>query len=142
MRYKYQELMQDIINMPHEGRVLLGKEALNDSIQVLLKNGIDTDKISVFITALIKLFVSADTSCDYEELQLIRDILEEDISEEDFYEKTNGGRDPEFVQTFYSLINDFTPDEKIPFCILGLCILASDEELTVEEQKLFIILSE
>lgn len=138
----YRQLMQDVVDASNEERIALGKTALNDTIGILINNGISQDDTTQFIIGLISVFVSADRECSQQEYDLINAITGINFTEEAFYELTNGGANPEIVDALDEVIDSLSPHEKAPICLFGLTILASDEELTPEEQRLFTRLSD
>ncbi len=138
----YRELMQDVVNASKADRIALGKKSLDDAIQILIDHDISAEDTTRFIKGLLSVFVSADRECSYEEYELVCEITGIKFSEEEFYEMTNGGSDPEIIQALDEVIDTLSVREKAAFCLFGLAIMASDEELTPEEQALFIRLSE
>ena len=137
----YRQLMQDVVDATTEERIALGKQALNDTLEVLVKNGISPEDTTKIVLGLLRVFVSADRECNYEEYELFNAITGIPLREEEFYELTNGGSDPEFVQAIDDVIDCLSVSEKAPICLFGLTIMASDDELTPEEQELFTKLS-
>ncbi len=132
------DLMQDVVNLEMEERINVGRKAVSDIVKVLENRGVkNTDEQLSFLFNLIKLFVSADRNCSNDELKLINGILSTNISYDDFYDLTNNGSNPEFVENFNDLIDVLTEDEKTSIILFGLCIIAADDEITASEQKLF-----
>ena len=138
---EFQEFMQMVVDASDEQRIALGKQALGDAIKIFIKYGLTQDQTLIFVKDLIKLFVGADGTCSKRELDLFNAITGIPLREEEFYELTNGGSDPEFVQAIDDVIDCLSVSEKAPICLFGLTILASDDELTPEEQELFTKLS-
>ena len=132
------EIMQEVVNLDFNEKVILGKNALSDIISTLKKHDISDDNKASFIFALIKLFVSADKRCSEVERKLVNAIADLDISYDDFYEFTNNGADPKFVEEFDDLIDTLNDEEKNSICIFGLCILSADDTITAAEQQLFL----
>ncbi len=130
-------LMQQIVNLDFDARVEKGRKAVDGIIAVLNKQKLNPDQQKFFIESLAKLFVSADHKCSQAEYKLYVHILKKDISYEEFFEITNHGADSKFVENLDSIIDQLSGEEKTPICIFGLCLLASDDKITVEEQKLF-----
>ena len=110
--------MQEVVNLSDRERIRIGKQALSDTLKVLAKHNFDDENTALFVANLIKVFVSADRECNQEEYDIVRDIIGTDISEEDFYEMTNGGADPDFVAAFDRVIDCLTRDEKTPLYII------------------------
>ena len=132
------DLMQDVVNLEFDEKVTLGKKALNDSISIFKRHDVSDDNIAGLIFALIKLFVSSDRKCSETECKLVNAITDLGISYDDFYEMTNNGSDPKFVNDFDDLLDTLDDEEKYPICIFGLCILTADDKITPVEQQLFL----
>lgn len=131
-----EELMQEIVDMSHEERVELGKSCVDDILEAV-GGSLNKEEYADFIFSIIKLFVCADKVCSQEEYELIRDIYSLDMSYDTFYEIVKNGLDPAFVSKMDRLIDTLTPDLKRSICLFGLCILGSDDTITVAEQDLF-----
>ena len=132
------EMMQEVVNLDHDDRIKLGKSALKDIITILENNGVkDDEKQLIFVLSLIKLFVSADKKCSKAELDLVNSILNSTLTYDEFYEMTNNGADPEFINELDDVVDSLTQEEKGAIVLFGLCIIAADEKITVEEQQIF-----
>ncbi len=133
---KLDELMQQLVNLSHEERVTQGRSCAADIKEDFEKIGIG-EKYADFMVFIIKLFVSADRNCSKDEYKLINDIYELNMSYDDFFEMTNHGANSDFVKDLDALIDSLPEDTKIKVCLFGLFILASDDTISAEEQKLF-----
>lgn len=131
------EIMQDLLDSSDEERLGLAADSLKTIYSELEKCGLDSKDSASFILNSIKLFVSADKECSEEEYQFIKKLYDLKMSYDDFYDLTNHGSDPYFVEKFDELVDAFTVEGKTALCMFGLCILSCDGTLTVDEQKLF-----
>ena len=133
----FNELYQEYVNHSPAQRVSVAQKAAANVLRALQEGGIDDETRFSFLTNVIKLFVSADRNCSQEEADLFNAVMGTSLSFEQFYNLTNGGGDPKFIQAMDELI-DALPDEvKVDVCVFGLTILCADDKLTGAEQVIF-----
>lgn len=134
---EFRELYQQYVNHSHEQRVAVAQKAAANVLAALDQGGIEDEVKFSFLTNVIKLFVSADKNCTELECRLFNDVLGTSLTYEQFYNLTNGGSDPQFIQAMDELI-DALPDEvKVDVCTFGLTIIAADDTITGSEQAIF-----
>lgn len=133
----YKNLINDVVNATPSQRIALGRHALADVLAFLAQNEIEPDNISKLVAGLIIIFISADKEGSLDELETIRAITDIDFTEEEFYQMLKGGYDHEAIKALEDVIESLPPHQKASVCLFGLSILASDGELTKEEEKLF-----
>ena len=134
---EFRELYQQYVNQSHEQRVSVAQRAAGNVLMALKDANVEDEITFNFLTDLIKLFVSADKNCSEEECQLFNDVMGTSLSYEQFYNLTNGGSDPAFVQTMDEIIDSLPDDVKVDVCTFGLTIIAADDTITGAEQSLF-----
>lgn len=103
------------------------------------QNNISTDFRKQFSQGIWKLFVSADRRARGDEYNLFIysiGFTEQEFSRDDFYEMTNHGSEPDFVNWMISTSKKMPRDVRFAICTIGLCILGVDEEVTPEEEAL------
>lgn len=86
-----------------------------------------------------KLFVSADRRTRGDEYNLFIysiGFTEEEFSKDAFFEMTNHGSDPDFVDWMVATTQKMPKSIHYAVCTIGLCILGVDEEVTDEEEAL------
>lgn len=137
MTNELKEHLLSIAAASHEDRVEYGRRAVGAFIHGLREGGLDDEKINFILVAYTRLFVSADKSCERGEYELFRDITKMDISGEEFYNLTNGGKDPEFVSNFIELASKLTPDDRAACLAYGASIIGADGSISDEEFELF-----
>lgn len=138
MDEKLKSMLQEILDMNHAEKVNLGRECVDQILSGMKEVGITGDDYSNFIIWIIKLFVSADKACSQEEYDLICDIYDMNISSQDFFDMTNGGADPDFINGLDEMIDSLDSKTKSAICMFGTLIMASDGTLTVAEQQLLL----
>lgn len=131
---KVKELIQQSATWDNDYRASICRGALQSIVEELDCNS--KEDIRNFVVALIRVGVSADRSCDQAELDLYRAAIDPEIKGQDFYEMTNGGRDPELIEAIDENIDHFTDDAKFACCTLVLCFITADHKVTDEEAKL------
>ncbi len=139
MSASVKQMMVSILNLSKKEKISLGKSCMLRIKTLLRKRGIDDEKkINAFINNLIKLFVSADNDCTKSECEYLNALTGKQLSYDDYVKMTKGGSDPVFIEKFDKLIDSLDPEEKNQICLFGLCILVSDNVLSVEEQEIFL----
>lgn len=136
MDAKLLDMCQEILDSSPDEKVGLGKKALAEAIKGFKRLGCSDKQISDLIIQTTRLFVSADGSCGAAEYNLFRTITGMDISKDDFYDMTNRGLDPEFVNAYVELMREADKDTRIAVILYGAAVMTSDNTLTVAEQKL------
>lgn len=132
------ELITKVGNMSNDDRVDLGNTCVAQLQAGFKDMGFDQQKIGFLMQNYIRLFVSADRKCSAAEYEFIKSIYNFGLSYDEFYDSTNGGADPEFVELMDKLADSMDDDMKTALCMFGLCILVSDHKLTQEEFDLFV----
>lgn len=94
---------------------------------------------SAYSQGLWRLFVSADKRARGDEYNLFIysvGFSKEEFSTDAFYDMTNHGTDPQFVEWFVRETNKFPIEVQYAVCTIGVCIMSVDEEVSDEEVKL------
>ena len=139
MSASVKQMMVSILNLSKKEKISLGKSCMLRIKTLLRKRGIDDEKkINAFINNLIKLFVSADNDCTKSECEYLNALTGKQLSYDDYVKMTKGGSDSVFIEKFDKLIDSLDSEEKNQICLFGLCILVSDNVLSVEEQEVFL----
>jgi len=132
----FDKIMKKVENLSHDEIVILGKDSLEKMKKGLKEDGLKSDQIDSFVLNTIKLFVSADSRCTEEEYELINAIMPLNLTFDEFFDKTNNGRNQEFVNSFDEFIDNANDDLKEAVCLFGVAILASDGKVNYVEQNL------
>ena len=136
MAKSIKQMRQEIVNMSDSEKVSMAQSAVDD-ILAAMRPRLTSDEYVGFIANVIKLFVSADRNCTEKEYNFICRVYDLNMSYRDFYNMTNRGADSSFVRAMDDFIDSLPDSAKYPICLFGLCILASDDTITVAEQELF-----
>lgn len=119
-------LLDEILKASPEEKVKLGGEALNTFHNNLTKNGVKEETIAKIIVNLTRFFVSADSSCSSYEYSYFRAVSGIELSYDEFYKLTNGGRDPEFVDSTLKFLNGLDEEARSAAITYGIAMLSSD----------------
>ena len=126
-----------VLRASPEDRVLGARKSLDVFVTGCKAEGIDDDAISNLIIGIVRLFVSADSSCHGAEFSFFKAVTGiEDISEDQFYDMTNCGKDPDFVELMVKGIKSFDIETRSAAILFGVAFLTADLELTDEELEL------
>lgn len=130
-------LLDEILKASPEEKVKLGEEALNKFHISLTKNGVNGETIAKIIVNLTRFFVSADSNCSSYEHSYFRAVSGIELSYDEFYKLTNGGRDPKFIDDTLKFLNGLDEEARSAAITYGIAMLSSD--LKYSEVELEII---
>ena len=122
------KLLKDVVNSSFGELIDLGTKCLNNAHKYL-----DDDELENFTWAVAKAFISADGECTRKEFELFRAITGYDGSTDYFYNMTNNGRDPDFLNTLYKALNVIDYDAKRKLLLFGIIITAADGTISSDE---------
>ena len=128
MNKEFKDYLQEIVNLSFGELVDLGIDVLTRA-----KKHLDDDEFDNFVWAVTRAFVSADGDCTRKEFELFRAITGYDGSTDHFYEMTNNGRDPDFLNTLYKALNVIDYDAKRKLLLFGIIITAADGTISSDE---------
>ena len=138
MSDELRNLYVQFVNHSEEERVALARDAAGAVFSFLATTSLSKEEQLDFFVKCVALFVSADRLCSESEYKLFKAIFDDvDFTYEEFFNLTNGGADPNFVEALDELIDSMPAEAKTALCVLGLTFLASDDNLTPDEPRLF-----
>lgn len=126
-------LLEQVVNLPNEDKINLGKEFYAKTMELCLSNGIKYKKKSIFLKNLLHLFAHADNKLSNKEFKLIIEISELEITKEEFQSME---LDDEFIKELTNMIEKLPLKDKSTIFFLGAIILSSDDTINYEEIKL------
>ena len=129
------DVFEKFLGLSHGERVEFGKAAAGAIFQYCESQGIGQDETLTFFLSLVKLFVSADRSCDRAEYDLFCDVTGLDITTDKFFEFTNGGANSDFVSAIFEVIHAMSADAKDAVVVFGLCICSADRDVSYAEKQ-------
>ena len=115
------------------------KENLLKVRRYFRQGNISDENWGIYNRSIWRLFVSADKRVRPDEYNLFIYTVgykEEEFSKSDFYEATNHGSDPDFVQWFIRETRKFPTEIRYAVCNIGLCIMGVDEDVSDSEVEL------
>ena len=133
------ELAQIAVNWDEDQRVDFCAQATKDLIEHLVALDLSPQQIKDFINrGLIRVAVSADLSTVTGEYMLYHRVFDDSVSPDEFFELTNGGKDPEIVDALDELIDKLPQDGKFACCAIALAFLSADDKINKDELDLLI----
>lgn len=133
---EFNDFLGSVRRLPPEELVALGRNALARTMEGLEKAGHDDKEITNAVMNLTKLFISADQQFNESEYSYWRAVTGVDISPEDLYNITNGGKNEEFVQASMEFFKSLDEETRASAFMFGVAMLACDRNFDVEESEL------
>ena len=130
------EIIGDIFKMELDERVAFGQISVKKIVEGFSAGGLDAKRINIALINFVKLFVSADRNCVNDEWDYFKAVTGTDISAQDFFDKTNGGADPQFIKACFEFIDILTPADRRAVALFCAAFIACDEKITENEYKL------
>jgi hypothetical protein len=126
-------LLEQVVNLPSEEKINLGKEFYAKTMELCLSKGIKYKKKSIFLKNLLHLFAHADNKLSNKEFKFIIEISGLEITKEEFQSLE---LDDEFIKELTNMIENLPLKDKSTIFFLGAIILSSDDTINYEEIKL------
>ena len=136
MNQEVLKLLTDVVDATPEQRIKLGKDNLYNLMAGFKQYGFSEKQITIAVMNLTKLFVSADLNCSEPEYQFFCEVTGAKITRDYFFEMTNNGRDPKFVEDTLDFISHFREEEKIATLMYGVALMCSDRKVHLDEEGL------
>lgn len=134
--YSFRDFLNRTVNLSPKDKVTIASEALNQFIKCLKSDGIDEEKIADSIILMTKLFISADVSLVKDEYDFFKAVTGLDIDAKKFYDITNGGSDPEFVEKMLDFIKSMPDEPRGAAVKYGVMMMACDDNIDFNESDL------
>lgn len=131
-----EQVLKDTVSSSFASKVATGREALAHLINGLREGKLNDDQIASCLHAFTRLFVSADKNCSEKEYEFFKEVVGSSISYDDFYEMTNGGSAPDFVNATFEFISILNREDRISLIIFGACLVSADGVVTYPEANL------
>ena len=128
--------LYEIVKLPADEKIEFGKNALRFLNMGLKEGGILEEDLPSIVVMFAKLFVSADRNCTQEECDFFNEVTGAEYTYERFFEETNGGSDPEFVEEAFELIDLLDDLDRKNLVFFATCLLSCDKSFKVSEFKL------
>ena len=126
------QFRQEILDLSEQERVNVARNAVNK-----LGASLPREELIKLVRLLARVFVSADKNCDGYEHQIYVASTGDNMSYDEFYNTTNGGSNPERVKELLNFTAKIAEEYRASIAIFGLCLMAHDGTLTVDEQEIF-----
>ena len=136
MNESIRTMLKKVVDATPEQRINMGKENLHSLMLGLKDYGFSEKEITVIVMNLTRLFVSADLSCSEPEYVFFCAVTGAKVTREYFFEMTNNGRDPKFVEDTLDFLGQFYEKEKIAALMYGVALMCSDRKVHLDEETL------
>ena len=133
MDAKLENLFKQTFNLSPKDKVMVARGALGEISKYLDSIGCTSEQISALIINATRLFVSADRRTVNDEFAIFKAITEAKIDANYFYNMTNNGADPEFVEATLDLVKTFSHDARVAVLSYGLMIMSADDSIDYKE---------
>ena len=120
------QLLDEVLKAEPPDRVALAVDSLELFRKNLRRDKVDEEVIEHIIMNLTRFFVSADHDCAPYEHSFFKAITGMNIEYQEFYKLTNGGRNPEFVESTLEFINGLDEETRNAAIAYGIAMLSSD----------------
>ena len=132
----FRDFLNHTVNLSPKEKVLIAGEALNQYIEYLKSDGVKDERIADTILLMTKLFISADVSLVKDEYDFFKAVTGLEIDAKKFYEMTNGGSDPEFVEKMLGFIKSMPDKPREAAVKYGVMVMACDDNIDFNESDL------
>ena len=134
--YSFRDFLNHTVNLSPRDKVTIAKNSLDTFIGHLKKHGADDETIADYILAMTRLFVSADVNLVKDEYDFFRAVTGLDVDGQKFYEMTNRGSDPEFVNKMLDVIKKLPEEPRNAAVTYGMMVMGCDESIDYNESEL------
>lgn len=132
----YRDFLNHTLNLSPEDKVSIARSALKKIIDYLEKLDATSEDITKLITNFTRLFVSSDVKTTRDEYSFFRAVTGADVTTEQFYELTNRGADPDFIDATLEFIAKFPSEIIEAFLTYGMMVMACDDNINYQESDL------
>ena len=136
MGTKFDDFLAHSINLKPEEKISIARGAINVINDNLDKMGCDDDNKAQFILNLTKLFISADKELNGTEYSFFKAVTGTSASFDEFYEATNQGSDPKFVDATIDILQKLGSETAEAAFSYGMMIMSCDIKFDYRESEL------
>ena len=137
MDEQWRKFYQQMADLAFEERVNMAVQSFDAVWAELKARKVPSDKAVAIVNMLIAVGVSGDRVTSAEEHELYNAIFQRNDDYELFYELTNGGAQETMIEMIDSIVDIMSEEGKQAACMLALCFISADGELTPAEIAVF-----
>lgn len=132
----FRDFLSNTLNLSPEDKVSIAKSALVKMINYFESMDTSSDNINKILVNFTRLFVSSDVKTVRDEYSFFRAVTGIDITTDEFYEMTNSGADPKFVDATLEFVSNFPKEVIEAFLTYGMMIMSCDDNINYQESSL------
>lgn len=132
----YRDFLTQTLNLSPREKVVIAHGALEKII--IYAESLDASKEDIIdlILNLTKLFVSSDVKLVKDEYDFFRAVTDFEVDSNRFYELTNGGADPDFIDHSLEFFSHLPKDVLEAVLTYGMMVMACDDNIDYQESDL------
>ena len=132
----FRDFLSNTLNLSPEDKVSIAKSALVKMINYFESMDASSENINKILINFTRLFVSSDVKTVRDEYSFFRAVTGIDITTDEFYEMTNSGADPKFVDATLEFVSNFPKEVIEAFLTYGMMIMSCDDNINYQESGL------
>ena len=138
MHPKFDDFLENIVNLEDEQKEEIGRTALKDIYKRLHeREDCSREECAQWVIDITKLFVSADKKTAIKEYEFFKNVTGINLTNDEFYNATNHGSDKDFVNKMILRINDLYPETRQAILVYAAALTSSDDSIVGGEIDLF-----
>ena len=143
MHPKFDDFLENIVNLEDEQKEEIGRTALKDIYKRLHeREDCSREECAQWVIDITKLFVSADKKTAIKEYEFFKNVTGIDLTSDEFYNATNHGSDEEFVRKMIIRFKDLYKETRQAILVYAAALTSSDDSIIGGEIDLFEQLTE
>lgn len=127
MAQNFNEMLQEIVNLPYDRKLAGAKYALADCYSALTRIGIDENKATMMTVTFLAAAVAVDGQFTSLEKKFLKDLFSVDL------ENLINSMDSQVYDAMDSIVDAMSATDKSKFCLLATYVLAVDDTINRDE---------
>lgn len=132
----YRDFLSNTLKLSPRDKVIIAQESLHKIIDYAKSLDADTEDIADLILNFTRLFVSSDRTLVQDEYDFFKAVTSFEVSAERFYDLTNNGADPEFIEASLEFIGQLPSEVREAVLTYGVMVMACDDNINYQESDL------
>lgn len=132
----FRVFLSSTLNLSPKDKVSIAKTSLVKMIEYLESMDAPQENINKILINFTRLFVSSDAKTVGDEYSFFKAVTGIDITPNEFYEMTNNGSDPKFVDATLEFVSNFPKEVIEAFLTYGMMIMSCDDNINYQESDL------
>lgn len=132
----FRDFLSNTLRLSPRDKVIIAQESLRKIIDYAKSLDADKEDIGDLILNFTRLFVSSDRSLVQDEYDFFKAVTSFEVSPERFYDLTNNGADPEFIEASLKFIAQLPSEVREAVLTYGIMVMACDDNINYQESDL------